>query len=352
MQASQETLRGDAPGTDHHVRVLRFRGSVPDAPTAYLQAALHGDELPGVAALHHLLPMIAEAERDGRLLGSVTVVPRANPIGAGQMLFGAHQGRFALGSRTNFNRAFPLLADGDVEKLPDEDAPIPAEMRLKALLVRLSLGHDLVLDLHCDSEGLSYLYIPRPLWPHMADLAACLGSAAVLVWDGTSDGAFEEAALAPLLALPPDDPAWARKAVTTVELRGQADVAPETARADAEGLYRFLVGRGTIADRAAAPPPPWTGVAVPLENVEMTYAPAAGGILYHVAPGDRVRAGDLLAEILVAPGEAGGAVPVTAAQDGLVLTRRTVRQITPGDDLLKLLGARRSASAKAGALES
>lgn len=352
MQRSVELVRGDAPGTEYRFTVLRFAGSVPDAPTAYLQAALHGDELPGVAALHYLIPMLADAEREGRLLGSVTVVPQANPIGAGQFLFSQHQGRFAFGSRTNFNRDFPMLPTVDASGLPDDDAPILAEKRLKARLVRLALGHDLVLDLHCDSESLSYLYIPRPLWPFMSDLAACLSAEAVLVWEGSSDGAFEEAALSPLLSLAQDAPEWARKAVTTVEFRGQADVSPELAKADAEGLYRFMVARGTVSDHRVRPPEPFTGGVVPLENVEMTYAPAAGALLYHVKPGDRVKAGDLLVEILVAPGEDGGAVPVHAAQDGLILTRRSHRLTTPGDDLLKLLGSRRSTLAKPGALES
>ncbi len=352
MQRSVEVVRGDVPGTEYRFTVLRYAGTDPTAPTAYLQAALHGDELPGVAAVHYLIPMIAAAEREGRLAGTVTIVPQANPIGAGQFLFSQHQGRFAFGSRTNFNRDFPLLPSTDTSGLPDDAAPLLAEKRLKARLVTLALGHDLVLDLHCDSESLSYLYIPKPLWPHMQDLASCLGAEAVLVWDGGSDGAFEEAALSPLLALPPDAPDWARKAVTTVEFRGQADVAPETAKADADGLYCFLVARGTIRDDRIAPPEPYGGEVTPLENVEMTYAPAAGAILYHARPGDRVRAGDLLVEILTAPGEEGGCVPVHAAQDGLILTRRSHRMTTAGDDLLKLLGAARSATAKPGALES
>lgn len=352
MQSSVEVLRGDVPGTEYRFKVLRFGPADLAGPSAYLQAALHGDELPGVAALHYLIPRLKLAEREGRLAGRVTVVPFANPIGSGQVFFGEHLGRFAFGSRTNFNRDFPLLPSDDTSGLPGDDAPLPVEKRLKARLVELALGHDLVLDLHCDSEGLSYLYIPKPLWPHMADLAACLRSEAVLVWDGTSDGAFEEAALSPLLSLPPDSPEWARRAVTTVEFRGQVDVAPETAEADADGLYRFLVGRGTVVDASVAPPAPFAGPAVPLENVEMTYAPTGGAILYHVRPGDRVRAGDLLCEILTAPGEPGGAHEVRAAQDGLILTRRSHRMTTPGDDLLKLLGTRRSTTAKPGALES
>jgi predicted deacylase len=136
-----------------------------------------------------------------------------------------------------------------------------------------------------------------------------------------------------------------------VELRGQADVAPGTAAADAEGLYRFLVARGVIADARASPPGPWRGEAAPIWNVEMNRAPASGAILYHVRPGDRVAEGDLVAEILAAPGEEGGAVAVRAAQGGLVLTRRAHRLITPGDDLAKVIGARRADGARTGTLE-
>ncbi|WP_181703895.1 succinylglutamate desuccinylase/aspartoacylase domain-containing protein [Chthonobacter albigriseus] len=351
MERTVETISGDTPGIEHRFSVLRFRGASADAPTAYLQAALHGNELPGVAALHYLIPMVEAAERDGRLLGAVTVVPYANPIGSAQHHFGEHMGRFSLGSRVNFNRDFPLLPRPDPSLLPGDDAPVFAEKRLKARLVALSLGHDLVLDLHCDDEALPYIYAPRQVWPGMQDLAAALGCEAVIIWDETSDGAFEEAAIAPYLGLSPEEARWERRAISTVELRGRRDVSPELGQRDAAGLYRFLVGRGVIRDAAVDGPARFEGPAVPLDHVEMAYAPAGGAILYHVEPGDRVRAGDPLASILTAPGEAGGAVIVTAPQDGLILTRRAHRLTRAGDDLLKLLGTKRSATAKSGALE-
>lgn len=351
MQKSVETIRGETPGIEHRFTVLRFAGSVPDAPTAYLQAALHGNELPGVAALHFLIPMIEAAEREGRLRGSVTVVPYANPIGGAQHHFGEHAGRFALGTRVNFNRDFPILDRPDASGLPGDDAPIFAEKRLKARLVALALGHDIVLDLHCDDEAVPYIYAPAPLWPHMADLAACLGCEAVIVWEEGSDGAFEEAMLAPYRGLSPDEARWADRAISTVEFRGRADVSPALGRKDAEGLYQFLVGRGVIGDPHPGSPPVFAGTVVAIDHVEMAHAPAGGAILYHVKPGDRVKAGDALAEILVAPGEEGGAVTVTAAQDGVILTRRAHRLTRSGDDLLKLAGSARSRTAKPGALE-
>ena len=53
------------------------------------------------------------------------------------------------------------------------------------------------------------------------------------------------------------------------------------------------------------------------------------------------------------PGEQDGDITLTAPQDGRILTRRSLRYVRRGDDLLKLLGAKPSAVKKrAGALEA
>ena len=70
------TIPGDLPGLSYSLTVLRFSGSDPAAPTAYLQAALHGNELPGVAALHVLISRLKAAEAEGVLrLKGFTAVP-------------------------------------------------------------------------------------------------------------------------------------------------------------------------------------------------------------------------------------------------------------------------------------
>jgi predicted deacylase len=195
MQKTIERIEGDTSGTFHEFPVFRFSGSSDAAPSAYLQAALHGDELPGVVAIDALMPKLRKAESEGRIRGAITIVPWANPIGRAQYLFGDQQGRFHVGTRTNFNRDFPLLEKPDAGLLPP-DEPGPADARLKRRLVALSMGHDIVLDLHCDDEGVPYLYLPAQLWPAMADCAAAMGVAAVVLWQGASGAAFEEAAIA------------------------------------------------------------------------------------------------------------------------------------------------------------
>ena len=139
--------------------------------------------------------------------------------------------------------------------------------------------------------------------------------------------------------------------MTTVELRGVADVERGYAQEDAEGLYRLLVARGVIADAAMRPLAAFGGVAAPLANVEMVKTPKAGAVLYDVRPGHRVEEGARLATIIFAPGEEDGSLEILAPQSGYVLTRRSTRALRAGDDVLKLIGDRPSTVDKSGALE-
>lgn len=352
MKKTVETIRGDSEGLAYELPVYRVAGSSPTAPSAYIQAALHGDELPGVVAIDALMPKLRKAASEGRIRGNLTVVPRANPIGANQLLFGASQGRFDLGTRVNYNRDFPLLERPDVALLPGDDVAMTADKRLKARLLKLSLGHDIVLDLHCDDEGVAYLYVPEELWPAMADCAANMGVDAVILWGGQSGSSFDEASLHPYLKMPRKEARLESRVVTTVEYRGVSDVYSSVAEADAEGLYRLLVARGVIADTSVETKKTFDGVVAPIDHIEMVPAPCAGAILYHVKPGETVKAGAHLATIVRAPGEDGGRVDVFAPQDGYILTRRSHRATRAGDDLVKLVGTRASDDARSGALEA
>jgi uncharacterized protein len=346
MKIETITLPGDVPGNAIELRVLRFKGSDSDAPAAYLQAALHGAELPGQAALHFLVPLLQKAEAEGRIAGNITIVPQANPIGSNQWLAYQHQGRFEFSSLVNFNRAFPLLSDFDTSGLIGPNAPAPLAERLKAALLRLALPHEIVLDLHCDDQSENYLYIHKDFLPGMFDLAAALGSKAILAWDSTADAAFEEACANPVLQLPAEKRNMKRRAVTTVEFRGLADVGFDTGRADAEGLYRFLAHRGVVRDAGMVLETAFNGPVTPLENVEMIRAPQGGMVLYHAGLGDDVSEGDSLVTVVTRPGDPSGDITLTAPQAGRILTRRSVRYIRRGDDLMKLLGSRPSAVAK------
>ena len=350
MKKTVERLLGDTEGVSYELPVFRFAGSSRQAPSAYIQAALHAGELPGVVAIHALMPKLSRAEKEGRIRGDITIVPAANPVGRAQYHFGDLEGRFHLGTRTNFNRDFPLLETPDAALL-DEALPGTTDLRLKRRLLKLSMGHDIVLDLHCDDEGVAYLYVPAALWPAMADCAAAMDVAAVITWEGSSGASFDEASIHPYLELPKKQTALARRVVTTVEYRGLRDVGRAYAESDADGLYRLLVARGVVEDGAVKAERKFKGLVAPIGHVEMISAPRAGAILFDVEPGERVEKASRLATIVHTPGEKNGATEVFAPQAGYVLTRSSRRSARAGDDLIKLVGDAPSAAVRQGALE-
>lgn len=352
MQTIIEEIAGDTAGVRWEIPVLRFLPRAgASGPSVYLQAALHANEQPGTGALHLLCAQLRRAEAAGHLLGPVTAVPTANPIGLSQYVAGQQMGRFDATSRINFNREYPLLPHPDPALLA-EAGPRSAPEALKARLLALAVPCDIVLDLHCDDEAVSYIYIHGALWPAAQDLAVALGSQAAILWDGADGGAaFEEAALAPWLAAPAEKARLTQRVVATVEFRGRADVSGELSRHDADGLHRFLVGRGVVAGDAPAKAP-FTGRARPIRQVEMVRSPVAGVIWYHCQPGDTVKAGDLLATILQRPGQEDGAVEVRAPAAGYVLTRRAHRYTRTGEDLLKLMADQESTTYRPGTLEA
>ncbi|AOF90295.1 succinylglutamate desuccinylase/aspartoacylase family protein [Sinorhizobium sp. RAC02] len=335
METSEIIISGDTAGIEWRVPVFRFKGRDAKAPSTYLQAALHANELPGTALLHFLLERLRKADAEGAILGDTTVIPQANPIGLAQSHFGEMQGRFDLGSRTNFNRDFPLVALSERETLLKDLDRRSAADRLKRRLLHTALEADLVIDLHCDDESLQYAYIDDAFWPEAADLAGALDMQAVFLSDGEST-AFEEAVGhafkhqggEKLKSVP------GRLAVT-VELRGRRDVYPDMAKRDADGLWAFLAGRGVVADPAHVAKP-YTGPALPLDNIEMVRAPEPGTILFHRNIGEQVKAGDLLATLITRPGAADGTLEVKAGHDGLIATRSSARYARRGDDLMKI----------------
>ncbi|MBB4275122.1 succinylglutamate desuccinylase/aspartoacylase domain-containing protein [Rhizobium mongolense] len=352
MDISEIIIPGDTPGIEWRLPVFRFKGNDPAAPKVYIQAALHADELPGTALLHFLCGRLRDAESADSIAGDITIVPQANPIGAAQSHFGELQGRFDLGSRANFNRDFPLISLRDRDDLIDGLDRYPAIDRLKRQLMHMALGADLVLDLHCDDESLQYAYIDEAFWPEAGDLAAALAMDAVLLSDGESS-AFEEAIS---FAWKYEVPGEKRTRLpgrlsVTLELRGKRDVYPDMAKADAEGLWRFLTAREVIRDESILPSM-FAGPAVPLDNIEMIRSPESGTVLFHRTIGEVVAEGDLLATIITRPGMADGSIQVRAPQAGLVVTRVSDRLVRRRAHLMKIACSQPSSVArKAGTLE-
>src|SRR5471032_3110382 len=116
LSTEHSELPALSPGASHRLLKHTFEGarsvgSVGSQLSAYIQAGLHADELPGMLVIQHLLNALVKLDNAGRIRGRIVVRPFANPIGLGQRVFGAHTGRFNLDNGENFNRRFPDLRD-------------------------------------------------------------------------------------------------------------------------------------------------------------------------------------------------------------------------------------------------
>jgi hypothetical protein len=371
MSKTTEVVRlpDASPGTHRSLRLRRWRGRA-GGPKAYLQAAVHADEVPALLVAHHLERGLDALDARGGILGEVVLAPYANPIGLGQFLFGGHQGRFEQDSGRNFNRGYPdvtqRVGDRVAARLGADAAAnarliraaLRAELRaavapdenaaLKLELLRRSCEADIVLDLHCDFEALLHLYVAESLWPAARDLAGALGARVTLLADDSGGAAFDEANSGPWLKLAhrfPDHPIPPACLAATVELRGERDVDDRQAAADAARVLAFLAGRGVVRGRG---PARRAATATPLEAVDVVVAPAGGVLTWKRPLGARVRKGEAIGEIVV-PGQRRRA-PVVARTAGLLFARRGSRWVRPGQMVAKVAGRERLPWRKPGAL--
>lgn len=350
------------PGTRRTLAVHRY-GLPGSRPKVYFQAGLHANEIPPMLVADRLIALLDEADARGEVKGEVVVVPVCNPIGLGQVVQGELLGRFSLDGRGNFNRGFPDLAPQVARRLkgrlgPDADtnailirkalhdaavalSPDNAVDALRSTLLGLAIDADIVLDLHCDNESVMHLYTGTELWPGAADLAADIGALAVLLADVSGGEPFDEACSGVwwrLREIVGDEstPVPAACLAATIEYRGRADVAPDLAEDDAAALVRFLRRRGVLSGEAG-PLPKARCEATPLAGVERLTAPVSGVVAFHFRPGERVKAGDLVAEV-VEPGKTRH--PLRAGADGILYSRPIIKMAAAGEDVAAIAGAR------------
>jgi predicted deacylase len=371
VDTRQHALISPACGTSRSLSSLHF-GTPGSGPKVYIQASLHADELPGMLVIHHLRQHLQTAQAAGQLQGEVVLVPMANPIGLNQTLLQLQLGRFEMASGQNFNRHYPVLAtwlredghDVATQLGPDAQANVrtirqamhaaltrhPPTTELESLrhtLMRLSCDADVVLDLHCDFEAAMHLYMEPECESGLRPLAQHLGAKAVLLARGTGSHCFDEALSGVWWQLResltathgPDFAArhpWPQACLsTTVELRGQTDVSDALAASDSLALCAFL-GHLGVLPHMSAPLPEALCQATPLAGSQYLLAPTSGVVSYQRTPGDRVRAGDVIARV-VHP-ISGHGQEVCTDTDGVLYARHHLRWATTGMELAKIAG--------------
>jgi predicted deacylase len=354
-------LPSSSPGTVRTLVAHRF-GRPGARPKAYLQAAIHADEPPGMLILHHLMRFLDEADRSGEIRGEVVVVPVANPIGLDQMVQGAVLGRHDFRTSINYNRLWPDLTAGLADRVLgqlcndadrnaaliraavaariDEIRPASGVEALQLALVRLAHDADLALDLHCDDEAEPYLMTPETPPDRAQALAADTGVRWLMPSDKLDGTYFDASLMLPWVQLRaaagPERPVPPGCYAAVFEMRGMAAIDDKLAAADAAGLYRHLQRLGAIAGNPGEPDIAQVAV-VPVSEELST--PVAGLVVYPAPLGQLVEPGDLVAEILDPSAEPG--TPRTALHAGMtghIISRRLQRIVGPGDFVAMIVG--------------
>lgn len=359
--SSSEAIRlpSVTPGTEHHLLKYRFGCG---GRSAYIQAGLHADEHPGLLVIQHLLSRLVTLEAEGRIKGTIVIVPFANPVGLGQQVFGQMPGRYNLANGENFNRNFPDIT-GSLEQALDEclpekndvaafkqlfaaamdgAAPLEAVQANKFWLLQEALKHDILLDLHCDTSSILHIYATLDQRQRALDLAAATGVEAVFLEDEAGGFPLDEAYAKAWKTL------YRRGLVdtehlgfsATLELRGQADVEDAIAAADAQGILDFLQHEGLIAGERVTPRQPGQVQVYPLEGVSHLKAPGTGIVAWKKRIGEPVAHGELIAEIVpldLAPGAP--RIAVASDVDGILVVRHHIKLARSGQKIGMLAGA-------------
>lgn len=361
MIEERRSLAGASAGTSRHLTSFVFGQGLP-GPSAYLQAGLHADEMPGVLILQHLILHLEAAEARGDLRGEVRVVPVANPIGLTHWAHGKPLGRHDQDSLRNFNRYYPELATlaGDrlEGRLTDDMAANTAVIRaafaealaelppgteaeeMRIALMQWSHRADHVLDLHCDHWAMLHFYASPARPADTSLLARCTGAGLALIESVSGGNAFDEAHTVPWLRLGERYgerfPIAAGCFSATLEYRGQFDVDDDLAADDAARLIAFLAAAGVLAGDYPEPAFP-DAVQLPLGGSAEVLAPAGGVVTWISSPGETVAEGRVLGH--VTDPMTRERHPLTAPVAGILFRQELWRSCLRGQGLGHVAGA-------------
>ena len=365
MQRQDHLLLSPSLGAHKTLTSFHF-GQPGTGPKIYIQASLHAEELPGMLAAYHLRPLLERLDAAGQISGNVVLVPMANPIGAAQRVQHKPMGRFELDSGENFNRYYPdfarHIADEVLPTLGKDAVANVALVRqamgrhleqwipktelhsLRRALLQLSFDADYVLDLHCDCEAVMHFYCEEACWSALEPLAHYLQSRAILLAKNSGSSPFDECLsgvwwrLAEMIAARGlEAPLPQSCHSTTIELRGEAQVQHELAAQDAAALADFLRSLGVLRDAPPAPMPAAACKPTPLAGSETLCAASPGVVVFAANPGDTLKAGELVAEIIDPINQR--SERICAGVDGVLYARIRDRYVTAGCELAKIAGA-------------
>ncbi len=293
-------------GVDSKIPVVIWRGEEP-GPSVFVSAAVHGDEINGTGAIRQLI-----ADKPFKVhRGALVLVPVVNRLG-----FERHE-RY-LPDRRDLNRCFPGSASGSL-------AARLAHAVFREVVPRCDFG----IDLH--TAALRRTNFPNVRAdmddPKVAQLATAFGAELIVHGKGPV-GSFRRAACkagCPTIILEAGE-VW--------------KVEPTVLEYAIRGVTNVLSNLGMID--APATPPAYHLVA---DKTRWVRASRGGFLRFHVAPGDIIERGDLIATNTSLTGKEFNTLK--APCDGIILGMTTIPTVAPGDPVCHLAYASDGSLSKA-----
>ncbi|WP_123623786.1 succinylglutamate desuccinylase/aspartoacylase family protein [Halorubrum sp. CSM-61] len=314
-------------------------------PFVYAQAAQHGREVNGTAALRRLHERLTGTSEDavdagsegnlgdGGLAGTLVTVPVADPLTFDRVSYTTPESLDAVHS--NMNRCWPGDADGTLHE------------RMAARLWRFASAADAVVDLHTGSPAMLTHAV------YMRDDAACRGLAEafgtdLLLAEAAGDDRKSEDLRADQNSTSSDDEAdteWSKRGfagklrvaatregipTVTPELAHSREVVPEAVAVGVEGMVGVLRHEGVLPGE----PAPWEGT---VARNHLGRVEAADSGLFtpesSLSVGDEVAAGDRLG-VVHDPATFEPLQTAAADRDGIVYSIAREATVTAGATLV------------------
>ncbi len=268
-----------------------------DGARVFVTAAVHGDELNGIAICRQLLELLDPAE----LRGSVIVIPMVNVLGV-------QIGSRYLPDRRDLNRSFPGSHNGSM-----------AARIARLLLEEVIIGSDVGLDLHTAANHRTNVPQIRIDTSDETSLNLATTFGAPFVLDAKlRPGSLREAAAS--RGVP----------VLTYEAGGPLRFDDEAIDTGVRGVLRVLRGLDVIDDA----PPPAHDAPMILHESRWLRAERGGILELQVATGDRVETGQPLWSTVSPLGEERSWVE--AEEEGYVIGATTLPLVQPGQAVLHM----------------
>lgn len=349
-----------ATGHELTIPVYRFAGRDTAAPSVFIQANVHGAEVQGNAVIFQLMKQLETLD----VLGDITLVPLANPLGINQKSGEFTLGRFDPITGVNWNREYQNLTPSLPQWFASHrDLPLNELVsayrqtllancrallespwgittgRRQALSLQL-LAHeaDIVLDLHTGPKSCKHLYCPQ----YASDAALLFSIPCVLMMPNEYGSAMDEAAFYPWWQLTDYASSQGmdmRPAVEafTLELGSQERIDMQDALRDCEGILAYLSDRKVVAESFT--PIEMARHACDLKDYRKFHSPC-GGLVEYLAPvGERLAAGTPLVNILRPDryGEADELTSLCLPEDAIPVLHFASASVYQGTELYKVM---------------